>query len=119
MRDEMEIFQDRIGDAVIVAPAGRLDGAAAPALRSTLEALDAAGERHLVVDLGGVDYISSAGLNVLFSLAKRMHETGGAVALCALGDHVSRVFELAGYKPHFTIAASRDEAVAHVSRRSE
>src|SRR3954466_7741126 len=110
----MEILQERHGDAVIIAPVGRLDGVSAPALRSTLETLDAAGERRLVVDLAGVEYISSAGLNVLFSLAKRMHETHGALALCALRDHVRRVFELAGYVPHFTITETRTEALTHV-----
>jgi len=110
----MEILQERHGDAVIIAPVGRLDGVSAPVLRSTLETLDAAGERRLVVDLAGVEYISSAGLNVLFSLAKRMHEAHGALALCALRDHVRRVFELAGYVPHFTITETRTEALTHV-----
>ena len=43
-----------------------------------------------------------------------MRETGGALAICALGDQVRRVFDLAGYIPHFTVAATRAEAVALV-----
>jgi len=97
-----------------MAPSGRLDSLSAPALKAALAAVDA---RRLVVDLGRVDYISSAGLGVLFALAKRMRETGGALALCALGDQVRRVFDLAGYIPHFTVAATRAEAVALVSGR--
>jgi stage II sporulation protein AA (anti-sigma F factor antagonist) len=111
----MEILQDRAGGAAIVAPVGRLDGASAPALQRALAALDAAGERRIVVDLGGVDYISSAGLGVLFALAKHVRGLGGALALCGLGAQVRRVIELAGYMPHFTITATRDEAVAHVT----
>ena len=109
----MDILQDRDGDVTIVAPAGRLDAASAPTLKSALEALDAAGVRRLVIDLAGVEYISSAGLGVLFGLAKRIRETGGALAICALSDQVRRVFELAGYTPHFTVTATRNEAVAH------
>jgi anti-anti-sigma factor len=118
MTGKLEISQHRHGDAAIVAPVGRVDGTNAGTLRTALEALDAAGERRIVVDLGGVDYISSAGLNVLFSLAKQMHEIGGALALCALGSQVRRVFELAGYMPHFTVTATRDEAVARVRTRT-
>ena len=110
----MEILQDRDGDVTVVAPVGRLDSASAPLLRSALATLDAAGERRLVVDLGRVDYISSAGLGVLFALAKRTREIGGALAICSLGEQVRRVFDLAGYIPYFTVAASRDEAVARV-----
>jgi stage II sporulation protein AA (anti-sigma F factor antagonist) len=112
---DMEILQDRAGDAVIVTPAGRLDSLSAPTLRNALAQLDAAGERRIVVDLGRVDYISSAGLGVLFALAKRMHEIDGALALCSLGAHVRHVFELAGYIPHFTVATTRDDALAHVN----
>lgn len=110
----MEISQDRAGAAVVVAPVGRLDHSSAPVLQSALAALDAAGDRRIVLDLGGVDYISSAGLAVLFALAKHTRTAGGALALCALGVHVRRVIELAGYTPHFTITATRDEAIARV-----
>jgi anti-anti-sigma factor len=113
----MEILQDRDGAAAIVAPAGRIDGASAPALRAALDRLDAAGERLIVVDLGGVDYISSAGLAVLLWLAKHLRETGGALAICALRDQVHRVFDLAGYTPLFAVTVTRREAVARVGAR--
>ena len=111
----MQILQDRERGAVIVAPAGRLDSLRAPTLRDALAALDTAGERRIVLDLAGVDYVSSAGLAVLFELAKRMHANGGVMALCALHVHVRRVIELAGYMHHFTITTTREEAVAHVT----
>ena len=116
----MQVLQDREGGAAIITPVGRLDSLAAPVLRNTLAELDAAGERRVVIDLARVDYISSAGLGVLFTLAKRMRETGGGLAICALGDQVRRVFDLAGYAPHFTVTATRAEAVASVTfeRRS-
>jgi hypothetical protein len=51
---------------------------------------------------------------VLFSLAKRMRASS-ALAICSLGDQVRRVFDLAGYMPHFTVPTTRDAAVAYVS----
>src|SRR6187431_2898305 len=88
MNGMTDILQDRDGGIAIVTPTGRLDSLAAPKLQSALAALETAGERRLVIDLGRVDYISSAGLSVLFTLAKRLRENGGALALCGLGDHV-------------------------------
>jgi stage II sporulation protein AA (anti-sigma F factor antagonist) len=113
----MQIHQERAGAAVVIAANGRLDSLSAPQLRSTLDQLDAANERRIVVDMARVDYISSAGLATLFGLAKRMRDVGGSLALCALSDQVRRVFELAGYTQHFTLTATRDEAVASVGGR--
>jgi anti-anti-sigma factor len=112
---EVQILQDREGDAAVVAPTGRLDNASAPLLQKALLTVEAAGERRLVVDLAGVDYVSSAGLAVLFALAKRTREHGGSLAICALREQVRRVFDLAGYTAHFTIRASRHDAVADVT----
>ena len=112
MTGRVEMLHERDGETVILAPTGRLDSLTAPALRAALATLDAAGERRIVVDLGGVPYISSAGLSVLFALAKRMREVGGMLAICSLGDQVRRVFELAGYLQHFSVAPTRAEAVA-------
>jgi len=111
----MQILQDREGDATVVAPAGRVDNAAAPALRKVLANLDAGGSRRLVVDFGQVDYISSAGLEVLFQAAKGLRANGGALAICGLGPGVRRVFDLSGYGQDLTIVATRGEAVACVA----
>ena len=46
-------------------------------------------------------------------VAQLIRETGGALVLCGMGDQVRRVFELAGYIQHFTVTATRPEAIAH------
>lgn len=107
----MQINEERNGKAVIVVPAGRIDSTTSAALEGYFQKLAAAGERHLVVDFGGVDYISSAGLRVMLSLAKRTKDTNGSLALCALADSVSRVFMLAGFLPLFTVTGTRLEAI--------
>ena len=111
----MQINQDRQRGAVIVAPVGRIDSTTSASLDQHLLELAAAGERRIVIDLAGVDYISSAGLRVVLSLAKRMRENKGGLALCALGESVRRVFELSGLLPLFGITASREEAVDRVA----
>jgi stage II sporulation protein AA (anti-sigma F factor antagonist) len=110
----MQINQDRERGAVIVAPVGRVDSTTSASLEDHLQKLADAGERRIVVDLGGVEYISSAGLRVMLTLAKRTRENKGALALCALGEPVRQVFSLAGFLPLFTVTATRDEAVERV-----
>jgi stage II sporulation protein AA (anti-sigma F factor antagonist) len=72
------------------------------------------GERRLVIDLGGVAYISSAGLRVLLLVAKRLKPPAGALVLCGLGPSVRTVLELAGFLPLFAVEADRARALARV-----
>ncbi len=69
------------------------------------------GERRIVLDLGGIEYVSSAGLRVLLLVAKKLRLGDGELGLCALGPAVRQVFELAGFLSIFPIEASRAAAV--------
>lgn len=111
----MEILEARERGVVVVAPVGRIDSTTSDRLEHHLLTLVAAGERKVVVDFGGVEYISSAGLRVMLALAKKMKDARGLVALCAMGEPVKMVFGLAGFLPLFAVDGSRDAAVARVA----
>jgi len=111
----MTIEEVRQRGAVVVAPVGRIDSTTSDRLEQHLVALAGAGERRVVVDFGGVEYISSAGLRVLLLLAKQMRADKGSLALCGLGDRVRQVFELAGFLPLFRIAATRGAALDQIA----
>jgi stage II sporulation protein AA (anti-sigma F factor antagonist) len=110
----MQIAEERVDGVVAVAPAGRIDTTTAPLLEAHLIALLTAGERRLVVDFSGVDYISSAGLRVLLLLARRVQQADGRLGLCAMGEAVRQVFQLAGFLPLFTVCDSREAAVQQI-----
>ena len=107
----MEIREVQEGPVMVVAPVGRIDSTTSGELDVKLQALGAAGHRRVVVDFTGVEYISSAGLRVLLTLAKRTRDTGGKLALSALDSSVRQVFDLAGFTALFSVCATRDEAV--------
>ena len=107
----MEIREERSGRVLVVAPVGRVDSNSSPQLESRLLAHLAKGEQRIVIDMHGVEYISSAGLRVLLMLGKRLGESGRLV-LCSLGPAVRQVFELAGFVPIFNVETSREVALA-------
>lgn len=111
----MHIKEDRLNDVAIVAPSGRIDSTTSAALERHLLALVGGGHRRVVIDFTGVEYISSAGLRVMLTLAKRTKENRGALALCAMGEAVREVFGLAGFLPLFAVESSREAAVARVA----
>src|SRR6185295_2586701 len=110
----MLINDARADGAAVVAPVGRIDTTTAPALERHFSALLDARERRIVVDFSAVDYISSAGLRVMLSLARRMRDGGGGLALCGVAGAVRQVFELAGFLPLFTVCDTRDAAAARL-----
>jgi len=108
----MDIKQEKSNGVLVVAPIGRIDSATSDALEQVLARAFDAGERRLIVDFDGVSYISSAGLRVLLVMSKRLRVGRGTLVLCALGDPVQQVFELAGFLPLFTMEQTRDLALA-------
>jgi len=69
------------------------------------------GEHRIVLDLGRLDYISSAGLRVVLLLAKKLKQLGGALILCDIQPNVREVFEISGFLTILKVCASREEAV--------
>ena len=99
----------------VVVPVGRLDSTTADDLERVIRGLLDRGAPRVVVDLAGVEYISSAGLRVFLILAKRMKDQRGALALAAMGDSVHQVFKLSGVLPLFTVAPNRSDAVSRIA----
>jgi anti-anti-sigma factor len=75
---------------------GELDLATASTLAQRLGELEDNGSTHLVVDLGGLDFIDSTGLRVLLQANARADERGHELTLHPAPETVQRVFEITG-----------------------
>ena len=51
---------------------------------------------HVLLHLGGVEFIDSGGLGLLARNLTRAQNAGGALKLCALSSKVERVFRCPG-----------------------
>ena len=111
----MEMREDRHGEALVVTPVGRLDTNTSDEFRGLLASRLDSGQRRLVIDMGAVDYVSSAGLRVLLMTAKRLNDTGGRMALAGLNPGVRQVFELSGLLPIFAVEPDLAGALARVT----
>jgi len=100
----------------LVACTGRVSSRTCPELGRALASALASPARGLVLDLSGVDYISSPGLRAVEHASGRLAEQGRAFVVCGLQDAVSSAFTLAGLADKLTTAASRDDAVAAAGR---
>ena len=69
----------------------------------------------LVIDMGHVDYISSAGTGVFIGALSEAQNNNGNVALLNLSPTVLQVFDLLGLTPLFLVFTNRAEAIKAVS----
>jgi RNA polymerase sigma-B factor len=90
------ILTSQVGDTIVLRPAGSLDMAAAPRLRTTLSALFHQPGQHVLVDLSSVDFIDCAAIGALI-FGRGLAERGNA-ALLAVGaaPAVLQVMETTG-----------------------
>lgn len=75
---------DREGISILELNGRVTVGPEASALREKVAALNAAGTRHLVLNLAKVDYIDSTGLGALVISATTLRKAGGNVKLVSL-----------------------------------
>ena len=97
----MTIEIKRTNELTTVMLVGRLDTTTAPALDKTLcENIE--DNASLVLDLKGLEYISSAGLRVLLGAQKRIGKMG-SMKLINVAEIVMEVFEMTGFADILTI----------------
>jgi anti-anti-sigma factor len=111
----MKITEEQRGDVLVVRPEGRIDTNTSEELERALAGRIDAGSRRLVVDMGGTDYISSAGLRVLLLTAKKLKGAAGQLVLGGMNPSVRQIFELAGFLSIFAVEADVDRAVARAT----
>ncbi len=90
---------------------GRVDSGNASELGAALDKSVDDGQSNLVLDLGGVEYMSSAGLREMVRVLKRVKRTGGDLRIANPSDRVREVLELAGLDTIFEIYPTQVEAV--------
>jgi len=99
------------GTATVIEPSGRIDSTTAKEFEQLIAPPLVAGSHRLVVDLSGLEYISSAGLRVFLTAAKQCKSAGGALTLCSASDGVREVFEISGFSSLFGLHDSVEAAV--------
>ena len=94
----------------IVEVAGRIGHAASATFSEALTQASRQAGNQLILDLAGVDYVSSSGLRVLGAAARSLSADGGALVLCHVSDPVRIAIELAGLIDTLAIESSREKA---------
>lgn len=100
----------------VIKVGGYIDTTTSAELEHSLDTLLKSGTQNIIIDLGNVDYISSAGWGIFISEIKGIRERGGDLKLVKMVPDVYEVFELLEF--HYILRAfdSIDEAISDFDR---
>jgi anti-anti-sigma factor len=107
----MEILEARNGDMALVHVVGRVNSSNARELDERLKQLVEAGCRGIVIDLGRLDHMTSAGFRCLLRAERQVHDLAGKLVLCGLQGLTLELFQVGGFLEMFITATTREEAV--------
>ena len=100
------------GEYVVMSVQGEIDLYTVPRLQRELAGvLASAGPVRLVVDLSGVDFCDSTGVNVLLAAHRQARETGGDLELAAPRPAVRKILQVTGLEAVFTVTDNPAQAV--------
>ena len=108
----MKIEEQTIDSLTVLALNGRVDGSTAPDLEKRITAIVERGDARILLDCGKMDYISSAGLRVIFVAAKKCQQGGGTLLLCALRATCKAALKVSGFLNTPNYYDTRESALA-------
>jgi anti-anti-sigma factor len=99
------------GGATVLTVGGRIDSETAPAFDAELTKAIGSNSK-LVLDLKGVEYMSSAGLRAVIKASQAVEKGGGAIKLASVPEEIASVMYTVGLNQKLGSFASVEEAIA-------
>lgn len=90
---------------------GRVDTLHSTILENEVNQLFDNGEKNLVFNCGGMNYISSSGLRVFLVAQKKALALKGKLLLCNMQPSIQEIFRISGFSNLFRIFETQEEAL--------
>lgn len=94
---------------------GEVDASSSIQLDESLGAVVSNGDPVILIDCGGLNYISSAGLGVFMSYIEDVNTKNIQMVLFGLNDKVKNVFDILGLDQLLTIVKTKEEALSRIN----
>ena len=107
----LDIEFENVGDVHVAKLRGSLDTGSSPEAQEMIMAEVEKGTNNLILNLAGVDFVSSSGLRVILATGKRLKKTDGKIVVCELNPTVADVFHISGFDKMFPVTATQEEAL--------
>jgi anti-sigma B factor antagonist len=105
-----EVTQEN--SSTVISVTGTVDALTAPELANILVNQIAKGHVNLIVDLIGVEFMSSAGLRTLLGAVKEARSNGGDLRIASTNPGIDKVLKMSGFHSIAKVFSSQAEAVS-------
>jgi anti-sigma B factor antagonist len=106
----MEINVKSIGQVTVVEISGDIDSNTAPQAQERVLPLVQPGSK-ILLDMSGVEYMSSAGLRMLLSMYRQISRGDGGIVLVGLSEEIKDTMSVTGFLNFFTTCGTVDEGL--------
>ena len=113
MSISLHIDLEEIDQKMILRLDGRLDAATAAILERKINSLIDEKRYLIYLDFLRIDYLSSAGMRLLLSIAKKLKTKKGALVLFSIGEEVMEIIKLAGFEKILLIFETEQDAIQY------
>lgn len=110
-KSNINISKEIKDDILIFRLKGRLDTINSPKIQEQILNHLANGHTKILLNFGGIEYISSAGIKVLLSLNQKIKELHGTLMISSAAPEILEIINLTGLLQYLTIAKNEDEAL--------
>jgi anti-anti-sigma factor len=101
-----------VNGALVLKPSRRIDSSSAKAFEDDAASLLDKGPKKVVIDATDLDYISSAGLRVILTTAKKAKSAGGGLTIACAKNNVKEVLAVSGFDNIFGLHDSVAQAIS-------
>jgi anti-sigma B factor antagonist len=106
----MEINVESVGEVTVIEISGEIDSNTAPQAQERVLPLVQPGAK-ILLDLRGVEYMSSAGLRVLLSMYRQVVRQNGGIVLVGLAEEIKDTMSITGFLNFFITHDTVDEGL--------
>jgi anti-sigma B factor antagonist len=109
--EKFEVFRKNLENVGILNIQGFLDAHTAPDFENELQNLLKDDVFNIIVNLDGLQYISSAGLGVFMGVIEDIRNNSGDLKICCAAPKVFKVFDLLGFPSLYEFYDSEEDAI--------
>lgn len=109
-------MQQKALGAYVVSPSGQINGQSYGILEDKLDQLLEEKPTLIVLDMAGVDYLSSAGIRVILKAQKTLRAKAGKLVFLNLQPQIRKVFEIINALPSMRVFKDLQEMDAYLDR---
>ena len=108
----MSLNIDAKGKVKVVNLAGKLDVNLSVSIEAELEQLVESGSHFLILELSGIEYLSSSGIRVFISIMRKIKDKNGRLVLACVPDIIKKILKTVELEDLFEVYDTVDDAVA-------